>query len=105
MNSSKSKGDRFERQIVDAALAHRLDAHRVPLSGAVAAYPGDVILRDSTGERWVVEAKKRGDGFRELYRWIDRADVVVVGADRQPALAVVQLNNFLEVLARRVVSR
>ena len=102
MSFSKAKGDRFERLIVESALAHDIDAHRVPLSGAVAAYPGDVILRDSTGERWMVEAKKRAEGFRQLYRWIARADIVVVGADRQPALAVLALDDFFEVLARKV---
>ena len=103
MNRSKSKGSRFEREIVDAAKAHWLDAYRVPLSGAVEGYPGDVVVIDGKGERWVVEAKKRADGFKTLYGWLegDGIDCLVVGADRSPPLAVVPLGDFLQILSER----
>ena len=100
MTFSKRKGDRFEREIVAAALAHDLEARRVPLSGAVPGYPGAVILNDKHGHRWLIEAKKRAEGFKQIYRWKAGADVVVISADRQTSLAVLDLDDLLMVLAR-----
>ena len=100
MNRSRAKGDRFERSIVDSAKAHKLQAVRVPLSGAVDGFPGDVILTDSTGVRWQIEAKRRAAGFIRIYSWMAKSDVLVIGADRRPALAVLPLDDLLMVLAR-----
>jgi hypothetical protein len=48
--------------------------------------------------RWV-EVKARADGFRELYSWLEGRDVLIVAADRQEPLVVVQL--FLAAEIRR----
>ena len=98
---SRDKGARFEREIVESARVHGLECGRVPLSGALPDHPGDVALIDAHGDRWLIEAKKRADGFRQIYGWLDaEADMLVIGADRQPALAVIPLDDFLAVLAR-----
>lgn len=104
MNPSKNKGSRFEREIVDAAKTHWLESYRVPLSGSVEGYPGDVVIIDGKDERWTVEAKKRADGFKTLYGWLDNEaiDCLVIGADRAPPLAVLPLGDFLQLLAERI---
>jgi hypothetical protein len=43
------------------------------------------------GRDLTVEVKARADGFRELYRWLDGRDVLVVKADRQEPPIVVRL--------------
>jgi hypothetical protein len=45
---------------------------------------GDDLLR--------IECKARADGFRELYRWLDGRDILVVKADRQEPLVVLRMS-------------
>lgn len=56
--ASKRKGDRFEFQVVrELVEAGFPGAHRVPLSGAVKGYPGDVLVKDSPTGDWVIQCK------------------------------------------------
>jgi hypothetical protein len=43
------------------------------------------------GADHVVEVKARADGFRELYKWLDGRDLLIVKADRREPLVVVPL--------------
>jgi len=99
-NRQKEKGSRFERELVDKAKAHGLEAYRVPLSGA-GSIKNDVHIKVGR-TLWEIEAKKRADGFKFLYEHIADADVLVVGADRQKPLAVIDYEDFLDLLARRL---
>jgi Holliday junction resolvase len=100
-NPQKEKGSRFEREIVELARLRDLEAHRVPLSGAAAGFKGDVHIKKGR-ETWVIEAKKRADGFKFLYQHIEGSDVLVVGADRKKPLAVMDLGDFLDLLGGKV---
>ena len=100
-NRQKEKGSRFEREIVEMARLRDLEAHRVPLSGSAAGFKGDVHIKKGR-EVWVIEAKKRADGFKFLYQHLDGADVLVVGADRKQALAVLDLGDYLDLLADKI---
>jgi len=100
-NRQKEKGSRFEREIVEMARLRDLEAHRVPLSGSAAGFKGDVHIKKGR-EVWVIEAKKRADGFKFLYQHLDGADVLVVGADRKQALAVLDLGDYLDLLAGKL---
>ncbi len=100
--SQRDKGARFEREIVNAAREQDLDAFRVPLSGAANGFKDDVVLRDCEGIEWRLEAKKRADGFKQIYQWLGEADALVIGADRRPALAVIPLTAFLDLLNREM---
>lgn len=57
VNSAKAKGDRFERQVATDLTAAGVPAHRVPLSGAVPGYAGDVRATAPGGEMWVIQCK------------------------------------------------
>lgn len=96
-NRSKEKGSRFEREIVEKARQHGLEANRVPLSGSAAGFKGDVHIKKGR-ETWVIEAKKRASGFKFLYQHIEGSDVLVVSEDRNKALAVLDLEDFLDLL-------
>jgi len=64
-------------------------AERVPLSGAARGrFSGDVSV-PLLGVDRRVEVKCRGNGFRELYHWLDGADFLVVKADRRDPLVIV----------------
>lgn len=99
---SRDKGARFEREIVGIAQAHDLEAKRVPLSGATNFAKGDVVVTATGGVKWTIEAKKRADadGFKTIYGWLEKGDcdLLVLGADRKPALAVLPLADFFDLL-------
>ena len=100
--ASRDKGARFEREIVSIAQAHDLAAVRVPLSGATNFAKGDVVVSNDV-DSWTIECKKRGSGFRTIYAWLEKGDcdLLVLGADRKPALAVLPLADFFDLLAGR----
>ena len=47
-----------------------------------------------------IECKARGDGFRQLYDWLDQRDVLIVKSDRQEPLVVVRLSPAGEIAKR-----
>ena len=84
-NRSKQKGDRVERRIVHMFEGIGIPAKRVPLSGAVADYPHDVIVEHPKHGELSVEckARKNRDGFATLERWKGEADLLMLVSDRQ----------------------
>ena len=57
VNSSKQKGDRFERQVVADLVEAGISASKVPLSGAAKGWPGDVIAEHEMSGKWVMQCK------------------------------------------------
>ena len=89
---SRDKGARLERAIVHALQAGGFAAERVPLSGTAGGrYSGDIVL-PLMGRDLCLEVKARADGFRELYSWLDKRDVLIVKADHQEPLVIVRLS-------------
>jgi Holliday junction resolvase len=95
--ASRDKGGRFERELVNTAKAHGLEAYRVPLSGAAAGFKNDIIIKQGR-TTWEIEAKKRATGFKFIYDNIAGADILVIGADRQKPLAVLDYEDFCDLL-------
>src|SRR5690606_22612004 len=82
--SQRRKGLAAERE-----FARLIGGKRVPLSGAQEGWRGGV-----GGMGLTFEVKRRADGWRELYRWLDHADAVALRADRAPWLVVIPLETF-----------
>jgi hypothetical protein len=98
--ASRDKGNRAERALVRLLQEAGLAAERVPLSGSAGGrFSGDVSL-PLLGIDRRVEVKCRADGFREIYKWIDSADVLVVRADYRTPLVVVRLPFAIEVATK-----
>lgn len=95
---SKRKGNTFERDLVNQAREKGLHAKRVPLSGAAEHFKGDVILRSSWEQDYCIEAKWRGDGFRQIYGWMQGKDALVIKADHEEPLCILPYKNFLDLL-------
>lgn len=86
---SRDKGARAERE-----FAKLISGERVPLSGAAGGqFTGDVV---GLGLRW--ECKRRANGFRQLYGWLENADALAVRADRREWLVVMPLERFLQMV-------
>ena len=95
---SRDKGCRFERSIVNAFKANDIEAKRVPLSGAADGFKGDVLV-EGKGKTYQLELKARQSGFKQLYGWLDGNDALVVKADRQEALVILPLSEFISLIA------
>lgn len=72
--SSKRKGAHYERKIVadheDAGIVCR----KVPLSGALEEYPGDLVIEDRL--RGEVKARKGATGFKTILKWLEGNDLL-----------------------------
>ncbi len=89
----KRKGDRAEREVVKRLVEAGLTAKRVPLSGNVTGYPGDVCVT-LKGRELCLEVKARKD-FKTLYDWLEHRDGLILKADRKEPLIVMRLNDLL----------
>ncbi len=65
--NSKAKGSRYEREFVELVRTSGHAAERVPLSGAMAGYPDDVVINGSV--RVECKFRKDGAGFSRLHTW------------------------------------
>ena len=79
---SRVKGDRFEYQVTHELLAAGVNAHRVPLSGAVKGYDGDVKCDSPLGP-WILQCKisAHGRGKMAITRFLN---VVACGLVKTP---------------------
>lgn len=103
--SQRDKGARFEREIVNKFQANGFAAERVPLSGAAGgSYKGDVSV-PILGEDRILEAKKRANGFKEIYKWLGDNYGLVIAADRQNALICLPVDRFIELARQAEASR
>ena len=89
MNKSRDKGNRFERQVVNLLQGHGIEAKRIPLSGQT-WLKGDLIIG---GE--IAELKVRKNGFKRLYQWLQDARYLILKSDREEALLVMRLQDWI----------
>jgi len=89
---SRDKGNRAERALVRLLQDQDFAAERIPLSGAAGGSFASDLTVPVLGVDRVIEVKVRANGFRELYRWLEGRDVLIVKADRREPLAVVPLD-------------
>ena len=80
--AAKQKGNRGERELVELLRAHGIEAKRVPLSGAVEGFKGDVLVSNGDGTEQTWEVKRRGQGFQRIEGWLEGADVLAFRRDR-----------------------
>ena len=92
--ASREKGNRTERAIVRLLQERGFAAERVPLIGAARGRFGGDVSVPVLGIDRRVEVKCRGKGFRELYKWLDGADLLIV-----ELLVVAPLNLAVEIAA------
>jgi Holliday junction resolvase len=91
------KGNRFKRTAVNIFKAFDIPAQRVPLSGATEYAKGDIeiTLHDKI---YRIECKARAAGFKQIYAWLNGNDLLVIKADRSPALVVIGLEEFCQLV-------
>src|SRR5262245_216836 len=97
--ASRQKGNRSERATVRLLQERGFAAERVPLSGAARGRFGGDVSVPVLGIDRRVEVKCRKNGFRELYKWLDGADLLIVRADRRELLVIIPLKLAAEIAA------
>lgn len=93
---SRQKGDRFERECVNAFLAGGIFAERVPLSGAVGGSFGadiQVTLREKVQK---FECKMRKRAWSDLYKWIVGNYALLIRTNGNEGLVVFRLADFID---------
>jgi Holliday junction resolvase len=84
------KGYRLEHELEEKLKELGFDAQRVPLSGQSGGlFSGDLIIDGK-----IAEVKGRGDGFKNLYRWLEGKDLLFVRADRKEWLVIQRLKDW-----------
>lgn len=91
--SSRRKGNRVESLIVSMHQDAGVVARKVPLSGAMPGYPGDVVVADHF--RCEVKARKNGEGFAVIERWLGDNDMLFLKRDRQKPLVVLSWDTYI----------
>lgn len=90
---SKNKGYRGEHNLVGILRKHKIDARRIPLSGATEFARGDLLIEGMTAE-----VKLRRKGFKEIYKYLEGRDLLFIKADRKEYLCIMQIERFINLL-------
>jgi Holliday junction resolvase len=92
-HASKRKGNGFEREIVNLLQAAGIQANRVPLSGAVSGYEGDLRITVGGLERRA-ECKRRRRAFGTLTAMLGNNDFLFVRDDHCEPLVALSIETF-----------
>ena len=104
---SRDKGARVERELVNKLKEAGIDAKKVPLSGAVEGYKGDIALSrlgepfaEKVSIDWIAEvkARKNGEGFKTLEGWLGENDVLFLKRNNANPIVVLTWDNFVELV-------
>ena len=102
-NRSKQKGTRFERECVKLHTDLEVRAERVPLSGAVEGFKGDIrVYLDST--KFTGECKVGANRFASIYNYIADNDLLFIKRDRDVPLVCMTLEMYKYLLTREGIN-
>jgi hypothetical protein len=94
--ASRDKGNRAERETVRLLQAAGFVAEKVSRTG----YAGSDISIRLLGRDLRAEVKIRRTGFKQLYDWLDAADLLIICTDHNKPLVVLRLKFASEIVAR-----
>lgn len=107
-NKNRDKGSNAERELVNLFKDAGFTAWRVPYSGAMANYKGDLRVKHGT-EELEGEVKVRDGKWKDLYEWIGNHDFLAIkrtikGANKHspksPFLILCKVDKFMELITR-----
>ena len=100
----RRKGYRGENELEHLLKKYGIDAKRVPLSGASEFQKGDLIIRlciDGGEALLTAEVKRRRNGFKQLYGWLEDRNLVFMRADRKDWIVAMDIEFFLQLMRRK----
>ena len=102
--SQRDKGNRVERELNKYFQQQGFFSKKVPLSGAVDHFKGDLILKLMDKE-FQIEVKARKNGFKTIYQFLNSNDILAIKANNKPFLLVFEIDKFIEIVRANVESR
>jgi len=97
--SARAKGDKLEKKVAKLFEGARGWAgRRQPGSGKFIDYPHDCTVVDPLLRKFIIECKKRKTEFATFGRWLGRADMLVVEANRGEPYIYMKLDTFLHIV-------
>jgi Holliday junction resolvase len=92
---SRNKGARFEREVVNLLKSRGHKAERIPFSGAMGSFKGDVQV---VGKHKLLrmECKWQASGFKFVYQELGDNDALLLRADGQEPLIVFRLSQWAD---------
>lgn len=99
--ASKQKGYRYEAKLVKMHNQMGVQAERVPLSGAAGgSHTGDIVI---DGEfRGEVKARKNGDGFKTIEKWMGNNDMIFLFRDRQSPFVCMDWPTYERIMSPKI---
>lgn len=93
---SKDKGNRVEREIVKLHRDMGVRCQRVPLSGLMEGYSGDLVVRLPDGDSLTgeVKARRRAEGWITLKRWLGEKALLFLKEDGQKPLVLMPWDTY-----------
>jgi hypothetical protein len=91
--NSRRKGARNELALVRFLQDRGFAAEKISRTG----YTGSDLSMPLLGRDLKCEVKCRADGFRQLYDWLDGADLLIVRSDRHEPLVVLPIKLAAEI--------
>lgn len=98
--TSRNKGNRVERELVNKLKDVGFDTVRVPLSGAAEGFKGDININISSRETLIAEVKARKDGagFKQLEDWKGDHDYLFLKRNNCDPMVAMDWDEFLRLL-------
>ena len=93
--ASRTKGQAYEREVVNWHRERGVDAERIPLSGAMKGnYASDIKLGPNLA--LTAEWKRRARAYQDLYDALDQdnSDMLFVRRDRERTQVVLPLDTY-----------
>lgn len=104
-NASRQKGDRFERDCIHQLQEVGIEAKRVPLSGAMQGFTGDLQI-ERLFTTLEIECKTRARAWSDLFGWLKHDKhppfALFIKADRTDTLVVLSLESFAALLKQEI---
>jgi hypothetical protein len=95
MHPSKRKGSHFEREVVAFLQEQGIAALKIPLSGAVSGFEGDITC-PVRGLDKKLECKRRARAFGTLYGWLAGNFGLVLRDDKTEPLVLMRLKDWAD---------
>jgi len=98
--AAKRKGYTGENEIVKLLSKYDIPAERVPLSGALKGNLAGDINTIIAGKEKKIESKRRKDGFKELYKFLeqDGCNYIFMRADRKDWIVAMTFEEWLDLV-------
>lgn len=89
---SRRKGARIELEILHQLQDAGLSAEKLSYAWRK--------IHDLKLLNYKLEIKCRANGFKQLYKWVEPVDILIVRADRSEPLAVLPLTTLIELIKK-----